>query len=169
MKNLNKGSSLLSILLLLFVISESKAQSVQRQVVASAGSEMNDNGVLVQQTIGQAYSTTAFYSSKLACRPGFQQAPVSISLKVLENTFQTLKLMVYPNPAANNVTIKSTENIDEAMLKVVDVTGKVILAKKINEMDSHNINCDKWANGLYFITLSDNQNKIYSSELIINK
>lgn len=168
MRNLNKGSALLSILLLLSVISDSKAQSLQRQCVASAGFELYDNGVLVQQTIGQAFSTRAFYGSKLGYRPGFQQIPSKLSLKVKENTFLPLKLEVYPNPAASTVTIQSGEKIDNAMLRVVDVNGKLILTENIKEMTTYKINCDTWATGVYFITLSNSQNN-YSSELIINK
>ncbi|MCK5539196.1 MAG: T9SS type A sorting domain-containing protein [Bacteroidales bacterium] len=169
MKNkFNEASTLILFLIVVFVTAETIAQSVQRQSVASTGSYLYNNGYLVQQTIGQPYSTTTFYSNKLGFRPGFQQFPSSISLKLQEDTFTNINLKVYPNPATYTVTIESSETINDVLFQVVDINGKLILNEKINEMKTHSINCETWINGVYFISLSNNQNNKYSTKLIIN-
>ncbi len=165
---LNKGSTLFTCLILLFAVSESVAQSVQRQSIASTGTYMYSNNILIQQTIGQPYSTTTFYSKEVGFRPGFQQ-PSNFSLELIESTFQNINLRVYPNPAVYTVTIESSKTINDAVLQVVDMNGKLILNEKISEMKTHNINCNTWVNGVYFITLTNSQNNKCSSKLIINK
>ena len=57
---------------------------------------------------------------------------------------------------------------NDVLFQVVDINGKLILNEKINEMKTHSINCETWINGVYFISLSNNQNNKYSTKLIIN-
>lgn len=164
-EKLNKA---LIVIVLLFVTFQSKAQSVQRQSIASSGTYMLVNGILIRQTVGQPYSTIAHYGKEISYRPGFQQ-PSNFSLKLINSTFSNLSLNVYPNPAAYSVTIESSEVINDALLQAVNMNGKLILNEKVGKLKTHSINCNTWDNGAYFITLYDKQNNKYSSILIINK
>src|ERR1019366_7766054 len=57
-----------------------EAQSFQRQTIASAGDYTLSLGTLIQETIGQPYSTQTFDNDKMSFRPGFQQPALSLEL-----------------------------------------------------------------------------------------
>lgn len=148
---------------------EAAAQNVQRQCISTTGTSAItvEEGVVVLQTVGQPYSTAAYYDSDLGHRPGFQQYS-KLNLEQLSSTFRIV-VNLYPNPASEAVTIESQEAIRNASLTVTDMSGKTILQEKFGELHTHTIDCAEWANGVYFIILSDDQNSRSSSKLIVSK
>jgi len=150
----------------LCVTLKSEAQSVKRQSIASSGSSALTDGVSVQQTIGQPYSTAGYYDKETSIHPGFQQFSV-FHLEPILSTY--LNLGVYPNPAAYAVTLESPDIIKDAFIQVTDINGKLLLSEKVAEMKTYSIHCEAWQNGSYFISLYDTQNNKYSSKLIITK
>jgi len=165
--NLNRALFLSIVFLLLFVTLQSEAQTIKRQSIANYGSSTFFEGVLIRQTIGQPYFTAGYYGNEMKIRPGFQQPP-NFSLELINSTFN-LSLNVYPNPAAYSVTIESSDVINDAILQVVDINGKLILKEKVPELRSYLISCEAWPNGFYFVTLYDKHQNKYSSKLIIAK
>ncbi|MBN4051185.1 T9SS type A sorting domain-containing protein [bacterium AH-315-M05] len=166
MENNFNWSVFLSVVLL-FATLQSEAQTIKRQNIGSYGSSTFSEGVLIQQTVGQPYFTAGYYGDEMNVRPGFQQPP-NFSLVLINSTFN-FSLDVYPNPAAYSVTIESSDVINNALLQVVDMNGKLILNEKVAELKSYLINCELWSSGFYFITLYDEQQNKYSSKLIIAK
>lgn len=152
------------VFLLAGIFSNTQAQSLQRQVVGSAGSYMYSEGTLVQQTVGQPYSTTTRHEENMSYRPGFQQPIFKVNL-----IRSTINLDVFPNPATNWVILQSTKTLSNVKIQVVDIAGKVIVNQQIDEFKSYTINCEEWLNGIYVISLSDGSNNSYSSKLIILK
>ncbi len=153
------------VFILLGLNSQSTAQSVSRQCVASSGGTyLLSNGMLISQTIGQSYGTKADYSNGVSYRPGFQQPVLQIQL-----IHTTISLKVFPNPAVNSVTIQSQNVIKDALIQVVEMSGKILIRQQMSELTTYTFNCEDWANGNYIITVSDAQNHLYSSKLIILK
>ena len=140
------------------------AQSIQRQCIGSGGNYMFTNGTLIQQTVGQPYTTLNRYEDNITYRPGFQQ-PV-FKVKLIRTN---IKMDVYPNPATNWVTLKSTKTLMNVQIQLVEITGKIIVNQSIEEFQTHTINCEEWGNGMYIISLADNANNSYSSKLVILK
>lgn len=145
---------------------QSEAQAIRRQSIGGYGSDMID-GVLIQQTAGQPYATTAFYSNEISVRPGFQQ-PSKYTLELIHSDL-TISLNVYPNPATSSVTIQSPEAISNALIQVRDMDGNLLLNEKVAELKTYVINSETWQKGFYFINLYDGLNNKYSSKLIISK
>ena len=141
------------------------AQSLQRQTIASIGAYTLDNGTLIRQTIGQSYGTTSDYSNDIRFNPGFQQPLFRV--ETIHSTIN-INISVFPNPATNQVTIKSSNVLKNVMLQIISINGQQLMDEKINEFNSYTINCDSWASGVYLITLSSDKN-LYSSKLIISK
>jgi hypothetical protein len=166
---LKKPISFLSIIVLILFafITQSNAQSLQRQCVASSGSFIHSNGILVQQTIGQPYFTGGYYSDEISFHPGFQQSVVFNIDKIKTNP--NININLYPNPAVYSVSVESPEIINNATLQIVDISGKIMLNKNFTELKNYLINCETWSNGFYFITVSDSKNNKYTSRLIITK
>jgi len=146
-----------------------QAQSVKRQCVSSYGSIVTTDNATFSQTVGQPYNTTASYESETAILQGFQQPLVFTVENLNTEDIKSLNLTVYPNPANYSVTIQSEEIIENSIIHVTDLSGKLILSEQVTQLLTYNINCDAWGNGTYIITVSDiNENKS-SLKLIINK
>lgn len=159
-------TSLLSLAFILLIVSQPNAvaQTLQRQSIGSAGSYIYTEGTLVQQTIGQPYSTATKYDDNITYRPGFQQPVFKINL-----IHTNINLDVFPNPATNWVILKTSKTLTNVKIQVVDITGKLIINQDVEEFKSHTINCEQWPNGTYVISLSDGGKNSYSSKLIILK
>lgn len=156
----------------LFILTQGKAQTIQRQNIGVCGSNMVAGGALVKQTVGQPYSASTYYENGIGYRPGFQQpsgahAKTSFIAKTLHSP--TLTLSIFPNPAIYSVQIESSEVVSNALLKVMDSSGRLVLRERFSELKSHSIACENWPVGLYLISISDEQNTSYSSKLIITK
>ena len=149
---------------LLFFFSTGNAQSLKRQVIGSSGSSVSENGTTVQQTTGQAYGTTSNYGNSIRYNPGFQQPIFRI-----ETIKSTINATVFPNPTSKQVTIETDKVLQNVVIQVIEMGGKLVINEKMNEFKSYTINCSDWANGIYMITLSDPKDELYSSKLIIAK
>ncbi len=154
-----------SLLFLSFIFfSQAKSQTLQRQSISSAGSTMSANGNLVRQTIGQSYGTTSYYSNEMRYNPGFQQPVFRV-----ETISSTISASVFPNPTSKQVTIETSIVIENAIVHITDMNGKLLLHETIATLKTYSLNCSDWADGVYFITLSDSRHNLYASKLIIAK
>ncbi len=154
----------LGLFILLVFSSTSNAQTLKRQCVASTGNYVSENGVTLQQTIGQPYGTAPYYSNTTRYTPGFLQPVFRI-----ENIKSSIDATVFPNPASNQVTIASTIILENVVIQIVDITGKMLLNQKIAEFKTYTIDCSNWSTGAYVISLADSKNSLYSSKLIITR
>lgn len=73
---------------------------------------------------------------------------------------------LYPNPAQNAVTIANLPK--EGNIKVVSILGSVLMETNINAT-TMNIDLSNYANGLYFLHISDKNNAKTIKKLMINK
>lgn len=154
----------LFLMVLLVLCSPLTGQTLQRQCIGSGGNCIVSNGLLIQQTVGQPYSTGTSYSDGVSYRPGFQQPIIKVDL-IKSN----IKLDVFPNPAANWVTIKSSKTLTDAQIRIVEMSGKLLVEEKIAEFKTYSFNCESWINGTYIISLFDTKGNSYSAKLIILK
>ena len=167
MKNCYIQSRILLIMVLFLAAISSQAQSIQRQSISSIGSYNLTGGVLIQQTIGQPYATGGYYANDLVLRPGFQQFS-NLEMGLIKPPAK-LTLNVYPNPVVQSVTIESRETIDNALIQVTDLNGRITMKENVADLRKHVINCNEWPNGIYFITLYDKNKNIFSSKIIKSK
>lgn len=167
MKNKNPGYILLTIIFVALSY-QINAQSIERQSISSYGSSATIDGITIQQTVGQPYNTDAYTDSNISIRPGFQQSVLLTAFlsNTLENTFI---FSVYPNPVINSFNISIPEEINARIVQITDITGKVILDQEINRSEGDKISCNNWPDGLYFITITAENNSSYTSKFIIKK
>lgn len=158
-----KGIYIGSIILLAF-FSTVDAQTLKRQCVASTGSYVSENGTTLQQTIGQPYGTTSYYSNTTRFNPGFLQPVFRI-----ENIKSSIEATIFPNPTSNQVTIESSIILENVIIQIVDINGKILLNQKINEFKTYTVDCSNWSSGVYLISLADSKSSLYSSKLIISR
>ncbi len=160
----NQAKGCLGLIILLIFFSKVDAQTIKRQCIASTGSFTTENGTTVQQTIGQSYGTTPYYSNKTRFNPGFQQPAFRI-----ENIKSRIDATVFPNPTSNQLTIETAILLEDVTLQILDISGKLLLNENIKEFKTYSIDCSNWSSGTYLITLSDAKYDLYSSKLIISR
>lgn len=81
------------------------------------------------------------------------------ALSIKENNTNEIALKIYPNPTQDIVNIEAPVAVN---VRVTDVVGKVILESK----DAHSINLNQYADGTYFLQISDQDNNIIALEKI---
>jgi len=83
-------------------------------------------------------------------------APPEDTLGVDDLT-STINFTVFPNPATNQISIRSNEEInDEVTVSLVDLSGRVLVNKQLNKLESDQIitlNTQSISSGIYLLTL----------------
>ena len=159
------------LMVLMFCISVSMhAQSIKRQSISCMGSTMIAGGSVIEQTAGQPYHTQAFSDYQTSVLQGFQQPSVfKVDNITPPEYLKNLRLDVYPNPAAYSVTIRSEETIKNTIIRVTDMDGRLMDARRVAEMQTYTLNCEDWVNGTYIITVTDENRNMTSLKILINK
>ncbi len=81
----------------------------------------------------------------------------------VNETATEYQLLIYPNPAKENITIKTLLAIESDILTVRDMLGRIILETPFN--NEINVNTASWDKGVYTYQL---KNKNVKGKLIIN-
>jgi hypothetical protein len=77
-----------------------------------------------------------------------------------------LDVNIYPNPSINNFKIDFTNSVENVEMRLVDVTGKLIITQSVNGMH-HTVNTNNIDNGLYFIQLYKNNKLVVTSKIVV--
>ncbi len=98
-------------------------------------------------------------------------APPEDTLGVDDLT-NTINFTVFPNPATNQISIRSNEEInDEVTVSLVDLSGRVLVNKQLSKLESNQIitlNTQSISSGIYLLTLYRNS-VINTKKVIIRK
>lgn len=82
--------------------------------------------------------------------------------KTITATFKEIDTIYpYPNPANDNVKIYSNNTINIVNIKVIDLSGKVIIETANEEINISHLN-----SGLYMLRITDSNNKTTVKKLI---
>jgi hypothetical protein len=96
----------------------------------------------------------------VAATGNYQRASTDTFTLLLKNNFSTgvaewdhfsKMVLLYPNPASDNVSVQSEKTIDSWFIK--DVSGKVVASGKTNSGPLQELNIEELKSGLYFVTL----------------
>lgn len=82
------------------------------------------------------------------------------------------KIIVYPNPSKNNLTINFSElkkEIIQASVVISDLNGKIIYTEKLaDQQENLKVNTTGFSNGVYFITVKNTNKNIARSKFIVS-
>ncbi len=90
--------------------------------------------------------------------------PVTVGVNTLTNQGQ--KLIVYPNPAQEKITIQSSSN-DLKLVKIYNILGHEVLQTMASGMQS-DINLSDLSEGIYFVKATQNGEE-FSHKIIIQR
>ena len=155
------------LLLLLFttgLLSVCEAQSVRRQSIGTIGTTYHGDQLTIQQSVGQAYQTQAYYKGNAEVLPGFIQ-PSGYALSFV-SPIVDIQIGLYPNPATDVVSFITDKNLEDLTIEVFNRTGKLIYREMINSLAYYKLNCSQWASGFYLLHLKDKPGNMYRAKLI---
>ncbi|UAB80390.1 T9SS type A sorting domain-containing protein [Marixanthomonas sp. SCSIO 43207] len=95
-----------------------------------------------------------------------ERKPISIfidpELNVNDNNVSQLK--IYPNPAKNWINVKLAQKLENSILNIYDLNGRLISKQKVNG-DTFILNIEDYSSGIYIISLS-NKDRILEQRFI---
>ena len=86
----------------------------------------------------------------------------AIATGIIEN--KSNALLVYPNPAKN--LLHFDVNINNTTVQIFDVTGKTLQTTN-NNSTKFTVSLDNFDNGIYFYSITDNNNTIIGTNRFI--
>lgn len=92
-------------------------------------------------------------------------AKLNSTTGINELPFQSSSVNLYPNPATTAFTIESTAKLQS--IKLMDVLGKELLKQVENDNKTATINMAGFAKGIYFISITDENNTVTNRKLVM--
>ena len=139
------------------------AQSVERQIIGTAGGNNSGENVLLDWTLGETFN--AYDNTLLGTYKAGYLQPIDLLEKLIEedsdmnaSSANEFSAEVFPNPFNDNFTFQLNQAREfDTQLYILDYSGKVILTK-ILSAGSLKIDwkMDHYPKGLYFLQFTDN-------------
>jgi hypothetical protein len=138
------------------------AQSIERQVIGSAGTVFNAGGYEMSFTVGET-KVSSYNAGGHWLTEGFQQGDLlitGINPGIEPTIFEEIGVSVYPNPFTEHFTIELTdENIKDFDVAVYDMIGKVVNVEKMNKGNKVEVHLKGASTGIYFVRISKHNAK----------
>ena len=90
-----------------------------------------------------------------------------IDSSLATDSFSKSGLSLSPNPAKESFSIKSTSDILFSKIEIYDVTGKLLLSKKLEPVTESSVSVANITKGMYLVTVENQTGNRYNSKLII--
>ena len=85
------------------------------------------------------------------------------TLATNQNTIS--KFTIFPNPTNNNLNLKFEDNLENATLKIISITGQTVLEKQNLSGTDFNFDVSNLNSGMYIIQIADGNKILYSKFL----
>jgi len=135
------------------------SQTAKPEVVATAGDYFKNAEASLSWTIGECVTET-FGSTNMVLTQGFQQSHYIVTA-INDVAMNMLTINAFPNPATDFITV-SIENYSPNQLFTLvlcDLQGRILFTEKVNA-DKTQLNMSEYAQGVYFVKVIDNGNKV---------
>ena len=158
-------NKLILIILGIFFTEIAIGQTLDMKLISSLGDSFNNSSYQLDWSIGECV-TTSFASSDFLITQGFHQN--SYQIMSVKDLRVDIEIKVYPNPTTNFVNLKvENSKIENMQYILTSVYGKVLQLKKITK-NQEQINFSNVTTGIYFISISKNNQLIKTLKIIKN-
>lgn len=138
------------LIILCFLISETHAQ----QAVLTGGGDAESTSGKVSYSVGQVDYLNYFGSNGSSAEGVQQPFEISVITDLQDSHSQEIDLSTYPNPVADDFTLRVTPFRGERIeYRVLDSSGKQVHEGDIIA-ESTSIDSRQWSNGQYVVQLS---------------
>ncbi|WP_298947450.1 BNR-4 repeat-containing protein [uncultured Polaribacter sp.] len=98
-------------------------------------------------------------------RSKWKAIPTSQTLSITQEKLNKSSIAIFPNPARENFTLK-LNNLGKVAIKIYNYLGKVVYNNTLEE-STFEININGFSKGLYLVNVTDGNQNVYSSKLMI--
>jgi glucose/arabinose dehydrogenase len=96
----------------------------------------------------------------------------SVIYKIVDSSFSTSEFdkagfSLFPNPAKDSFTLKSSTETLAKKVELYDVSGKLLLSQSVNELRENTISVSNLTKGMYLIDVETSNGIRYNSKLIV--
>lgn len=144
-----------------------KAQQIIRSSFSCLGNSVTETNFRYRHTVGQPSNTMLFSGEDVILRQGFQQPFSSQKSKRLNDL--SFEFSFYPNPANKSIEIKSNSINPINHIIIKDAQGRICKMIKEPFLSRKIIEISDLSNGVYFITLKQNNYFSFSQKLVVLK
>lgn len=136
------------------------SQSISNQVVSTSGSSGSGGGLFVDFTVGEIV-VQSLSSSNYIVTQGFHQTYIE-NVSVDNQPGLQVKIELYPNPTADEVTVQlSGEELPDMLASLYDATGRMLMSRLLFEGNQQSatlkVDVRSLAAGTYYIQLQNDK------------
>ena len=134
------------------------SQQLERSILSTAGEVGKTDKMTLSWTLGELAVNKAS-AGNLIFTEGFQQGSKSSIVHSIDE-----KLIVWPNPSEDFVSVNWTISDGQNNLCLTDINGKMVKLKQVSSMENQSsLDITDIRPGVYFLTLRDNSGHIVRS------
>lgn len=156
---------LIQIFAIMLITTPLAGQSLEREVIGSGGSYMEQSGMSISATIGEAVDDN-YITGTLTLLQGFQQPADIVEQTNIEEVTVSVDYKVYPNPVRDQLNVEyQTQEKVNLYIELVNTTGKVLIKEKrsISNSGQFSINVASLTNGVYYLVFRQGNGSIAES------
>ncbi|MES2619496.1 MAG: PKD domain-containing protein [Bacteroidota bacterium] len=114
------------------------------------------------------YCDSSFYVFKTEAGLMSQLNILNPATGIHQSAIDIPQFGIHPNPASTNVTISIDESMLGSTATVTDVTGRKMAAVQLVTSNLQ-LATDHFANGVYFVTVSNEEERSFTKKLVVSK
>ena len=140
------------------------AQSIQNDVISSAGASSSSAGMKIDYTIGEPIIETAV-ATNVNLTQGFHQP--SLTITSIEEPDALTDINCYPNPVNDELIIDVSSQYTEALIYMIyDLNGKILSSETLNS-GTNTINMQSYAVGNYLLQIKETSSgRTFNSKIL---
>ncbi len=138
-------------------------------VISSSGGRHQNNYIVLEWTLGEAFVSSNFIQQKMITEGFHQSWLYTKNIPSLQSPSDHYKITLAPNPTDGLLKINiQTNEKNELQLKMIDVAGKLILKQNISPgVQDVELQVNHFAEGIYLLSITSEKGyRIYSSKVI---
>ena len=155
------------IFLIMLTFCTVSAQTIDRQVITTAGNTISNDSHILTFTIGEPI-VGKIQNNATIINQGFLAAANSDSTLSVDDQLLDTTIKVYPNPVTENLSIDLKDTGGEAKVTIYTMTGQLVKSKKL-KAQNNSLNISQLKNGLYLVNLIFTDHKTIKTFKIIKK
>lgn len=150
---------------ILFSVDVTLAQSVDPDVVSSAGNEYSTANTTISFTIGEVVTKTET-GTNAEVTQGFHQPYYEIT-SIEETNDANIEVTMMSNPSTEMITLDIKGNQEDMSIVVFDLSGKKVLEQMINGSGQFDVDLSGYASAMYLINIMNSEGTFRSSHKVI--
>jgi hypothetical protein len=141
------------------------AQSVEQNVIASAGEHFENGSVQLSWTLGEVMIDTYDNGNNILTQ-GFHQTELTVT--AIEENLADIRMSLYPNPTSEYLNIELGNNEKDINLQLYDMSGRLIHKDVINAyQNKYVLPMHAVATGKYLVQMQSEDGKMKTTHHVV--